>query len=458
MSSEKNQDIFYKISINLLPFFFMGQLIMNIDRSGISYAALPMRDSIGLTPEAFGLAAGIFFVGYALIEIPSNLLLEKIGATRWVSGLIVCWGLTTGCLAFVTDSTSLILLRFLMGVFEGGYTPAMLYLITLWVPQARRGRAYSLFLLSVPLAGLVGGPISGFLLGIEYGGFEGWQWLFIVEGVVTVCFGVYWAMGVPNAPQQAKWLTEHQKTALLEELELERRAQNSREHGTSSLLQALKTPPVWIYSLGLFAMGMGMLGILMWLPQLIQHGFPSLTSLENGILAGVPFAFAMCTLYILGWTQDKTGDRRWHLATLGLTSGAALLLSLLSPSSVVAYAALCIAVSCSFTFAALWWPSPTSVLSATAAAGGLALINGVGNLGGFVGPYVAGLFFEGGEDGFMRTTAFFGIVMMIAGMWPIIFSKLFPSARELEARKANLEGDTVLEDDVDMGLQVPGRN
>lgn len=453
MKPDNNQVVFSKITIHLLPFFFLGQLIMNIDRSGISYAALSMRESIGLTPEAFGLAAGIFFVGYALFEIPSNLMLHKIGATRWVSGLLILWGATTVCLSLATNTTSLVILRFLLGVFEGGYTPAMLYLITIWVPQKYRGRAFSLFLISVPLAGMVGGPIAGGLLGMRAGGLEGWHWLFIVEGVVTVLFGVVWAMFVPKSPEQANWLTAGEKRALSQELELERHVQNSRGHGTSDFLYALKTAPVWIYSLGYFAMCLGALGILMWLPQMIQHGFPSLTPFQNGVLAGIPFAFAICTLFVLGRTQDKTGDRRWHLSALGLISGSALLLSLLSPSPIVAYIALCIAVACSFSFAALWWPSPTSVLSATAAAGGLALINSLGNLGGFVGPYVAGILLQRGNGDFVQATAFFGIVILIAGLWPIIFSRLFPNVRELEAKKVNPANEEGLKKTVGTSLE-----
>lgn len=421
------------ISRRLLPMFLIGQLLMNVDRSTISYAALQLNDTLGVSAEMFGLAAGIFFVGYALFEVPSNLMLQRVGATRWIGAIVFAWGTVTALQAFVPNGETLVVLRFLMGVFEGGFTPGVIFTITLWLPSAQRGRALALTLLAVPIAGMIGGPLAGFVLGMQWLDLHGWQWLFIAAGVATMVFALLWIRLVPAGPQQALWLPDAERAALIESLELERKAQKLDPHSSASFVAALRTWPVWIYSLAYFAICAGYFGIFFWLPQIIQKGFVGISSMENGMLAAVPFVIAMVTMTVLGRSQDRTGDRRWHLAALGVISGVALALSLLASSHLIAFAALCVAVACALTYIVLFWASPMSVLAATAAAGGIALINSVGNLGGFVGPYIAGIL-AGDSHEFARATAFFAGMLLVAGAVPIVFKSLFPSLAQIAAR------------------------
>lgn len=439
LSSDHADKAFQIISRRLLPLFLIGQLLMNIDRSSISYAALQINETLGISAEVFGLAAGIFFIGYALFEIPSNLVLQRVGAKKWIGILIFGWGLVTALQAFVPNGEVLVALRFLMGVFEGGFTPGVIFTITLWLPSAQRGRALALTLLAVPLAGVIGGPLAGLLLGLQWLGMAGWQWLFLTAGVTTAIFALAWSRLVPAGPEQAAWLPAPERAALKRSLELEREAQALDPHGSKDFLHALRTWPVWIYSLTYFAICVGYFGTFFWLPQIIKKGFASVSTLENGLLAAIPFIIAMVTMTVLARSQDRTGDRRWHLAALGIIAGLALALSLVVSSNVIAFAALCVAIACALTFIALFWASPMSVLTATAAAGGIALINCLGNLGGFVGPYVAGIL-AGANHEFTRATAFFAGVLLVAGSIPVLFKALFPSLREIAHRAELVRG------------------
>lgn len=433
LSQSYADNAYRTISRRLLPLFLIGQLLMNIDRSTISYAALQLNETLGVTAEIFGLAAGIFFVGYALFEVPSNLALQRVGATKWIGAIVFAWGTVTALQAFVPNSETLVVLRFLMGVFEGGFTPGVIFTITLWLPSAQRGRALALTLLAVPIAGMIGGPLAGLVLGVTWLDLHGWQWLFIAAGVATMAFALIWLRLVPPGPQQARWMPEPERAALTESLELERKAQKLDPHGSLNFFQALKTWPVWVYSLAYFTICAGYFGIFFWLPQIIQKGFAGISSLENGLLAALPFVLAMVTMTVLGRSQDRTGDRRWHLAALGVVAGLALGLSLLASSQVIAFAALCVAVASALTYIVLFWASPMSVLAATAAAGGIALINSIGNLGGFAGPYIVGVL-AGEAHEFTRATAFFAGMLLIAGAVPITFKSLFPNLAQIAAR------------------------
>lgn len=442
-SSDAYADSAYRIiSRRLLPLFLIGQLLMNIDRSTISYAALQINETLGIGAEMFGLAAGIFFIGYAVFEVPSNLALQRVGATKWIGMLVLAWGVVTALQAFVPNGETLVALRFLMGAFEGGFTPGVIFTITLWLPSAQRGRALALTLLAVPLAGMIGGPLAGLLMGLQWLDLDGYQWLFLMAGGATALFAIAWFRLVPAGPQDATWLPAGERTALMRSLELEHQAQALDPHSSKSFRHALRKWPVWVYSLTYFSICVGYFGIFFWLPQIIKKGFASVSTLENGLLAAVPFVIAMVAMTVLGRSQDKTGDRRWHMASLGIVAGLALTFSLLVTSHAIAFGAMCVAVACALTFIALFWASPMSVLTATAAAGGIALINCIGNLGGFVGPYLAGIL-AGDQHEFARATTFFAGMLLIAGVIPIVFKALFPSLGEIAERAELALGSTV---------------
>lgn len=416
------------VARRLIPLFVLGLVLMQIDRSNISFAALQLSKAHGLTAELFGLAAGIFFVGYALFELPSNMVLQRVAVNRWLGTLLLLWGGMTALQAFAPNATFLICIRFVLGAFEGGFLPGVIYVLTLWLPAAHRSRASALVTLAAPLGAIIGGPLAGSLLGLSVAGLAGWQCLFLIEGVATALYGLVFMAVIPRGPDKARWLPAPHRKALMDTLAAERATRAADHHNARTFAGALKKPAMWIYAMAYMIMAIGFYGILFWLPQIIQNGFPGLTTSENGFLSAIPFSCAALTLVLVGYTSDRTGDRRWHLVAFGLVSAAGLLLSNVFGNPVVAFVALCIAISCSLGYTGVFWSSPMTVLSAAAAAGGIAVINSIGNLGGFLGPYIAGLL-TGSTHDFSRAVTFFAAALVVAGVIPTFFPKWFPNAR-----------------------------
>lgn len=436
---------FRLVAMRLLPMFLIGEALLQIDRSSISFAALQMNQALGVTSEVFGLAAGIFFVGYALFEVPSNLILQRVAANKWMGALVLFWGAVTMLQAFAPNAAVVVALRFLLGVFEGGFIPGMLYVLTLWLPAAQRGRAVAITTLAVPVAAIIGGPLAGSLLQVKAAGLAGWQWLFLVEGTATAVFALVWIRILPRGPEQARWLPAANRKALIEIIEAERAVQVADDHSAHSFAAALRTRPVWVYVGSYLTMSIGYYGIFFWLPQIIKSGFKGLTSFENGLVSAVPFVCGAIVLVLVGRNSDRTGDRRWHLASLGFVAAAGLLLSLVVGNPFVAFVALCVALSCGISYIGVFWSSPMTVLSAAAAAGGIAVINSIGNLGGFLGPYVAGVL-TGPSHNFGRAIAFFAAALMVTGTIPVIFRKQFPSVREIVERAHRLSPEVATAD------------
>jgi ACS family tartrate transporter-like MFS transporter len=434
------------VAVKLLPMFLIGQFLLQLDRTNISFAALQMNQALGVTSEVFGLAAGIFFIGYALFEVPSNLILQRVAANKWIGALLLGWGLLTLLLAFSPNATFVVVLRFLLGVFEGGFVPGMLLVLTQWLPAAQRGRAVALTTLAVPLAAIVGGPLAGSLLQLSLAGLPGWHWMFLVEGAATVIFALVWIRIIPRGPEQAHWLPLDDRKALAKILEAERAAHAADNDSARSFAVALRSRPVWVYVASYLALSIGYYGIFFWLPQILKSLFTGLTSFDDGLVSAVPYICGAIALVVAGFTSDHTGDRRRHLALFGFVAAVGLLLSLVVGNPIVAFIALCIAVSCGIAYLAVFWSSPMSVLSAAAAAGGIAVINSLGNLGGFLGPYVAGLL-TGPSDNFDRAIAFFAVALVLAGMIPVIFRKQFPSVQEIAGRARRLPTSAANADD-----------
>lgn len=434
---------FTLVARRLIPLFVFGLVLMQIDRSNISFAALQLSEAHGLTAELFGLAAGIFFVGYALFEVPSNLLLQRVAVNRWLGALLLLWGSVTALQAFAPHVAFLIGVRFVLGALEGGFLPGVIYVLTLWLPAAKRSRASALVTLAAPIGAIIGGPLAGSLLEISVGGLAGWQSLFLIEGAATVVYGLVFMAVVPRGPEVARWLPEPNRKALIKVLAAERATHVVGHHNARSFVEALKSPTVWIYAMAYMIMAIGFYGILFWLPQIIQNGFPGLTPSQNGFLSATPFVCAALTLVLVGYTSDRTGDRRWHLALFGVVAASGLLLSTVFPSPVVAFIALCVAVSCALGYTGVFWSSPMTILSAAAVAGGVAVINSIGNLGGFLGPYIAGLL-TGSTHDFGAAVTFFAGALVIAGVVPLVFSKWFPNARAPRDRSLSGSAETAV--------------
>jgi len=359
-----------------------------IDRVNVSFAALQMNHTLHLSPLAYGFGAGVFYLGYIIFEVPSNLLLYKIGPRIWIARIMITWGLISAAMSFAHTTHQFYFLRFLLGVAEAGSTPGVIYYLGRWIPANERAKAVSRYMSAGPIAIIVGAPISGLILsGLNgLGGLEGWRWLFILEGLPVVLLGIVTLFALPDRPEDAQWLDASEREKLIRILAAEAAA--NRQSGRSSFGQIIRNPTV-LRLVGLyFCFMVGTNAIIYWLPQIIS-GFGHLTRTQVSLLTAVPYIFTFIVMDIYGRHSDRTGERRWHIAICAFSAAAALVLSAYVP----AIAALaCISVACAAIWSCLgpFWALPTSLLTGSAAAGGLAMINSIGQMGGFAGPYVVG--------------------------------------------------------------------
>jgi MFS transporter, ACS family, tartrate transporter len=379
-----------KVTRRLLPFLFLLYIVCFLDRVNIGFAALQMNRELGFSPAMYGLGAGIFFLGYVLCEIPSNLILARTGARTWIARIMVSWGLIACAMMFIRGPVSLIGLRFLLGAAEAGFFPGMIYYLTLWYPEAERARAVARFMLAIPLSGVVGGPISGALLELHGAmGLSGWQWLFLLEGIPAVLLGVVVFRVLPDGPGQATWLTPAERRALTSALAAER-GERERRHGYS-VRAMLRTPAVWqLAVLLLLANAFGVYVLGLWLPQIVRDvsGFGSF---GVGLLSAIPNLVAAAAMVLVGAHSDRTGERLGDIAgaaaagAVGLAAGAYL------HSTVPVVIALSVAAAGLLSTHGPIWPLPATFLTGSAAAGGIAVMTSLANLGGFLGPYAVGV-------------------------------------------------------------------
>jgi ACS family tartrate transporter-like MFS transporter len=375
-----------KIAWRLIPFMGLLYFVAFLDRVNIGFAALTMNAELGLTKSMYGLASGIFFLGYVLFEVPSNLIMERVGARLWIARIMISWGLLSAGTAFVTSPNQLYTLRFLLGVAEAGFFPGMILYLTYWFPAAWRGRILSAFMVAIPVSSAIGSPVSTSILSMQAHGLHGWQWMFLLEGTPAVLCGVAVLVFLRDGPRKAAWLTNEEKEWLENELARER----SSALPSHSVLAALRESRVWLLGLVYFGLLVGMYGYGFWLPQIVK-GFGELSNLEVGFISAIPYAAAAFTMFLWSRHSDRTGERSWHIAlpafvgAVGLAASAyfgnspALALAALSLSAIGVYAAL-----------PVFWTLPTSLLAGSAAAAGIALVNSIGNTGGFFGPMLVG--------------------------------------------------------------------
>jgi MFS transporter, ACS family, tartrate transporter len=375
-----------KVAWRLIPFMVLLYFVAFLDRVNIGFAALTMNADLGLTQRMFGLASGIFFLGYVLFEVPSNIIMERVGARLWIARIMITWGLLSAGTALVTSPNQLYFLRFLLGVAEAGFFPGMILYLTYWFPATWRARILSAFMVAIPVSNAIGSPVSTALLSLQAYGVKGWQWMFLLEGIPAVLCGFAVLLFLRDGPKQAAWLTSEERAWLESELARER----SGALPSHSVLAGLREPRVWFLGLVYFGMLVGMYGYGFWLPQIVK-GFGNLSNLEVGFTSAIPYAAAALTMYLWSRHSDRTGERTWHIAlpafvgAFGLAASAyfgnvpALALAALSLSAMGVYAAL-----------PVFWTLPTSLLAGSAAAAGIALVNSIGNTGGFLGPTLVG--------------------------------------------------------------------
>jgi MFS transporter, ACS family, tartrate transporter len=375
------------ISWRLIPFLVLAYFLSYLDRVNLSVAALTMNKELNFSPTVFSWGAGIFFIGYFLFEVPSNLALEKFGASRWIARIMITWGIISALMAVVSGVWSFYGVRFLLGVAEAGFFPGIILYLTYWYPAQYRARFLAAFAIAVPVSTVIGAPISGLLLGLDgVMGLQGWQWLFIIEGVPSVLLGIVTWFYLTDRPAKADWLTTEQKAWLAAKLENEVAAKQAATHLT--LGQALASPKVIALSLVYFGFVAALYGMQFWLPTIVKaFGF---SNAQTGFVTAVPYLFGTVAMILWARHSDATRERVMHVGAPLLLTAAALGVCgyVTDPmTTMVVLTVAAIGVFCTF---GVFWTLPTAWLSGTAAAGAITLINSIGNLAGFAGPYLIG--------------------------------------------------------------------
>jgi len=409
------QRAFAKAAWRLIPFMALLYVVSFLDRVNVGFAALTMNKDLGFTPEVYGFGAGIFFFGYFLFEVPSNIILERVGARLWICRIMLTWGVVSMATAFVHSATAFFVIRFLLGAAEAGFFPGMVLYLTYWFPTATRARFISLFLAAVPLANVVGSPISGLILdteGILH--LHGWQWLFLIEGVPSLILGFCVLNFLPDRPAKAPWLNAAEKDAVAAALARENR------HTHSDFLPMLRDARVWLLAIPDFGIVLGLYGLNLWLPQIVKAMGYSNT--ETSFVVSVPYIVSMVVMVLWGMSSDVRGERIWHIASAALLGALGLAAAALLHSTLGVLIALTLAAAGIHAALSVFWTLPTAYLGGTAAAGGIALINSISNTGGFFGPYIMG-WLKGHTGGYSAGLGVLAGALTIAAVLVVVIGR-----------------------------------
>jgi len=411
-----------KAARRLLPFLCLCYAVNFLDRVNVGFAALAMNRDLGFSPSVFGAGAGIFFAGYLLFEVPSNLALQYFGARVWIARIMVSWGIIATAMALVSGETSFYVMRFLLGVAEAGFFPGIILYLTYWFPAHERARIVALFMAAVPVATMIGGPVSGLLLEMHgTAGLKGWHWLFILEGIPAIALGIVALLFLDDRPRHAEWLTEEERGAL--EAVLAQEAKATRDAGYADLKHAFIQPQVMMLCLIYFCGAIGLYGVSFWLPQVIETF--GLDPLTIGFLSAIPYLAASIGMILWSWHSDATAERIWHLALPFLLAAAAFAWAAGGEGLAVTMIALSLATLGIFAAMGPFWSLPPAVLTGTAAAAGFALINSIGNVGGLVGPTLIGGMKE--ATGTFTTSLIFLAGALLAGsLTALLFGRFAP--------------------------------
>jgi D-galactonate transporter len=378
--------IFRKVALRILPFLLICYFFAYLDRVNVSFAKLQMAQELQFSEAVYGLGAGIFFVGYFFFEIPSNLIMDRVGARRWISRIMITWGILSAGMAFVTTAEQFYIMRFLLGVAEAGFFPGVLLYLSQWFPPVRRGRVVSLLMAAVPVSSVIGSPVSGLIMEGFKGtaSMSGWQWLFLIEGVPAVLLGIACLFLMTDKVKDAAWLSPDEKSHVLAQL-----AQDDKQKSTHSFGAALRSGRLWHLAFLYFCIAVGNLGVAFWLPTLLKEAGVQSTS-TIGWLAAIPYLCATIVMIVVGRSADARKERRYHLAIPMLIGAAGLVAATFMPTVPLLLLALTVATAGLTTALPMFWPIPSAMLGGTAMAGGLALLNSAGALAGFVGPSLIG--------------------------------------------------------------------
>ncbi|HEY9712070.1 MAG TPA: MFS transporter [Chroococcales cyanobacterium] len=411
-----------KISWRLLPYMFVLYIISYLDRINMSFAAGAMMRDLQFDDQVIGFGLGVFFFGYCLFGVPSNLILRKLGARRWIAVIMVLWGLVSVLMAFVPERNSFFLMRFLLGAAEAGFFPGMIYYLTRWYRKREHGMAVAKFMSAIPAASLLGAGIASVVLGMPaYLNLAPWKWLFIITGSPAIFFGISVWFCLTDGPQTAGWLTQEERTLVLVELQEEEGQAMQRRGGGAvaeqSPLQTIGQPRVWLFAALYFTLTLAMYGFQLWLPQIIANRFRAGDS-ETALWTIIPAVFQAVGMIVIAGHSDRTGERRWHLAGAAVTAACGLAVAAAFPGKLTTILGLCLTSLGIWGTVGPFWAMPTAYLSgagAAAAATAIGLINSVGNLGGFAGPYFVGAI-KKGTDSFSSSLIFMAASLSLAAL------------------------------------------
>ncbi|SMF41372.1 MFS transporter [Pseudogulbenkiania subflava] len=384
----REDSVFSKVSWRIVPLIILCYVVSYLDRVNVGFAKLQMSQQLGFSETMFGLGAGIFFLGYFLFEVPSNLALSRFGAKVWIARIMITWGLVSAGFAFVKTPTAFYVMRFLLGLAEAGFYPGIILYLTYWYPSHRRAKIVAMFMSAIPVSGIFGNPLSGFIMDAfgGVGGWAGWQWMFVIEAVPAVLVGLVVLCYLDDSVAKAKWLSEEEKSVVAQAIAEDTK---HKEHSAHAL-SAFKDARVWFMSLIYFCFVMGQYGLTFWMPTFIKStGVTS--NLYIGVLSAIPFLSAIIAMNGFGRSADARRERRWHLVIPALMGSVGFIVAAsFTQSTAVSLVFLSLAAAGVLTCAPLFWSLPTAFLGGTAAAAGIAVINSVGNLAGFVSPYLIG--------------------------------------------------------------------
>ena len=399
-----------KVTWRLVPLLFFLYVVAYVDRINIGFAALQIRSQLHLSDASYGFAAGVFFAGYVLFQLPSNIALERIGARRWIAVLMITWGLISSCMIFARAPWHLYVLRFMLGSAEAGFFPGIVFYLKGWFPTTTRARTVALFSAAGPMSAVIAGPLSGTLLGLHQAGLAGWQWMFLLEGVPAIFLGIGVFLYLTNTPEDAHWLSSEERVWLLGALAEKREMPRVRIE--SAILKVFTSIPVWLMVFVYFGVNFAGYGITFWLPSLIRS-LSGVRTITIGLLSAIPYAVALMVMVLAGAHADRSGEHRWHIAVPALLGALALISAGYSNSVTKLIAAVSLAIVAEFSIVGPFWALSTTIEPQQAAAC-IALINSVGNLGGLVGSYAIGAL-RNSNTGFRNGIISLGLGLGIAG-------------------------------------------
>ena len=401
-----------KVTARLVPFLIVCFFVAYLDRVNVSFAALTMNKDLGLSDSAFGFGAGIFFVAYFLFEVPSNLFLERVGARKWIARIMFTWGLLSGGMALIHGAMGFYVVRVLLGIAEAGFFPGVIFYLTLWFPSRYRARIVGYFMVAIPLSTVVGAPVSGVLLGLDgLGGLKGWQWLFILEAAPALILSVFVFLYMTDQPAHATWLTREERDWLVSRLDHERRQRELVRSYTA--MEALRDPKVLALSVVYFGAVALNYGLSFFLPQIVKAF--GVSNVQAGVVAALPYVVGLVSIVAWPRRSDRRMERRFHLAFPLLVASTGIAVSTLFDDPTMKMASLAVAGFGIFASLPVFWTFPAAFLSGRAAAGGIALINSIGNLAGFTGPFAVGRVKDltGSYSGGLLSLSAAGLVAMI---------------------------------------------